>query len=328
MANRALDIVFAGTPEFAAHHLESLIAGPHRVVAVYTQPDRRAGRGKKLLASPVKTLATKHGLPVKQPLSLKDSTAQQELRGLAPDLMVVVAYGLILPEAVLRIPRFGCINVHASLLPRWRGAAPIERALLAGDEETGVTIMQMDVGLDTGAMLLRSAVTIESTDTRVSLESKLAAAGIEALGCVLDNFAEYQASAEAQDDRLSTYAKKLEKEEALIDWLQSASQIDRQIRAGIGRHPAYCLADTTRIRLLAARVLRQDSPATPGAILALDKQGMLVACGQGCLLVQEVQLPGKNPVTVAALLNSRQSLLQKGARLTGGQVPDPGTSDE
>jgi len=174
-----LDIVFAGTPEFAASHLDSLLGGNHRVIAVYTQPDRKAGRGKKLLASPVKVLAEKHGIPVKQPASLKEPSAQEEFRALKADLLLVVAYGLILPQAILEIPRLGCINVHASLLPRWRGAAPIERSLLAGDQETGVTIMQMDAGLDTGDMLRRSAVPIEASDNRETLEQKLAAAGIE-----------------------------------------------------------------------------------------------------------------------------------------------------
>jgi len=327
MARPPLNLVFAGTPDFAARHLLSLIESPHRILAVYTQPDRRSGRGKKLLPSPVKSTAEQHRLPVRQPLSLKDPETQRAFRELKPDLLVVVAYGLILPEAVLRIPRLGCINVHASLLPRWRGAAPIERALLAGDPETGVTIMQMDAGLDTGAMLLRRAVAIEATDTRVSLERKLAAAGIEALRYVLDNIEDMQANAESQDDRYSTYAKKLEKADALIQWEQDATQIDRQIRAGIGRDPAYCFIGSTRIRILSARPIQQAHGA-PGEISRLDRQGMVVACGRGALLVREVQLPGRNPVSIADLLNSRQSLFQTGARLGSKETAEPGSDRE
>ncbi|MCP5347771.1 MAG: methionyl-tRNA formyltransferase [Gammaproteobacteria bacterium] len=317
-----LNLVFAGTPEFAARHLESLLDGPHRILAVYTQPDRRAGRGKKLVPGPVKTLALQHGMPVRQPVTLKTAEAQQELRDFQPDLLVVVAYGLLLPEAVLQIPRLGCINVHASLLPRWRGAAPVERALLAGDPETGVTIMQMDAGLDTGAMLLRKTVPIEADDTRVTLEQKLVRAGTEALPYALDHLDELQSRGESQDDRDSTYARKLEKEEALIDWRLPALQIDRQIRAGIGRLPAYCLADSTRLRILEASPEPCQDNAHPGEILSFDRTGMRVRCGEGCLQVRRIQLPGKNPVSIADLLNARQDLLQPGLRLDS-----PGTAD-
>jgi len=310
-----LDIVFAGTPEFAAKHLESLLGGHHRVTAVYTQPDRKAGRGKKLLASPVKLLAEHHGIPVKQPPSLKDVAAQDELRRLQADLLIVVAYGLILPEAVLEIPRLGCINVHASLLPRWRGAAPIERALLAGDRETGVTIMQMDAGLDTGDMLLRRSVFIAADDTRVTLERKLAEAGTEALTYVLDHINEVQASAEPQDDQLSSYASKLEKAEACIHWEEGAAYIDRQVKAGIGRNPAYCFANGERLRVLTA------SPATSygasaGKIISYDRNGLLVGCGQDCLLITQIQLPGKNPISIQDLLNARPGFFEPGTFLS------------
>ena len=311
-----LKLVFAGTPEFAARHLASLLGGPHTVLAVYTQPDRPAGRGKKLIPSPVKSLAQASSIPVRQPVSLKTPEAQQSLRDLEPDLLVVVAYGLILPPAILQIPRLGCINVHASLLPRWRGAAPIERALLAGDSETGITIMQMDAGLDTGDMLLRRAVPIEATDTRVSLEQKLTEAGAEALPYALDNIAALQEKAEPQQDRLSTYAAKLDKSEALIDWRDPASQLDRQIRAGIGRQPAYCFLGGTRLRLLEARPEPGGQTAAPGEITSLSQEGMRVSCGEGSLLVSIVQLPGKNPVSIRDLLNARQQLLQPGTRLS------------
>ncbi|MBT8147358.1 MAG: methionyl-tRNA formyltransferase [Gammaproteobacteria bacterium] len=309
-----LDIVFAGTPEFAAKHLESLIGGHHRLIAVYTQPDRKAGRGKKLLPSPVKTLAEKHGIPVKQPTTLRETSAQEELSTLQADLLIVVAYGLILPQAILTIPRLGCINVHASLLPRWRGAAPIERALLAGDQETGVTIMQMDAGLDTGDMLLRKAVPINDNDTRLSLEHKLAAAGVEALAYVLDHIAEVQSSASPQDDQQSSYASKLEKEEACINWQDNAEQIDRQVRAGIGRNPAYCYMGNERMRVLAATPTEPCS-AKAGEIVSVDKSGLLVGCGEGGLLITQIQLAGKNPVSIKDLLNARPEFFKPGALL-------------
>lgn len=311
-----LDIVFAGTPEFAASHLQALLGTGHRLLAVYTQPDRKAGRGNRLQPSPVKVLAEQHGIPVIQPPTLKSPEAQAELKALQPDLLIVVAYGLILPRAILEIPRLGCINVHASLLPRWRGAAPIERALLAGDRETGVTIMQMDVGLDTGDMLLRKAVPIESDDTRVTLEQKLADAGSQALCQALENIEALQAGAESQDDRLSCYAAKLEKEEALINWQDSAAQIDRQIRASIGRHPTYCFADGARLRILEALPRTSARQMTPGQIVAVDREGMLVQCGQDALLVTRVQLPGKNPVAIGDLLNARSDLFKPGSLLS------------
>ncbi len=313
-----LDIVFAGTPDFAASHLETILGGPHRLVAVYTQPDRKAGRGKKLLASPVKILAQAHDIPVRQPATLRATEAQEEFEALQADLLLVVAYGLILPQAILDAPRLGCINVHASLLPRWRGAAPIERALLAGDPETGVTLMQMDAGLDTGDMLLRRPVSIEPTDTRVTLERKLAAAGTAALTYALDHIEDLQGSAERQNDESSTYASKLEKEEAAIAWQSDASFIDRQIRAGIGRNPAYCFVDDglikERMRILAA-VPVSGGESSPGKIVSRSKDGLLVSCGKGCLLVTQVQLPGKNPVAIGDLLNSRPGFFEPGSSL-------------
>ncbi len=317
-----LDIVFAGTPEFAARHLESLLGGPHRIVAVYTQPDRRAGRGKKLVPSPVKALALSHHIPVHQPVTLKTPEARRQLAALKPDLLVVVAYGLLLPEAVLQIPRLGCVNVHASLLPRWRGAAPIDRALLAGDTETGITIMQMDAGLDTGAMLLRRSVTIEGDDTRASLELKLIQAGTKALPYAIDTIEKLQLTATPQEDRFSTYARKLDKEEALIDWHNPAVQVDRQVRAGVGRQPAYCYAGSTRLRVLEASPEIYGGSAPPGTVLELDRNGMRVSCGDGSLLIRKIQLPGKNPVSIGDLMNARQEILKAGVLLSSHGAVD------
>lgn len=316
----ALKIVFAGTPGFAAQHLHALIAAGHQIIAVYTQPDRAAGRGKTLQASPVKELALRHRIPVLQPQSLKPEDAQQALAGLGADLMVVVAYGLLLPKAVLDIPPRGCINVHASLLPRWRGAAPIERALLAGDSETGVTIMQMDVGLDTGNMLYTLKTPIGSNDDRLTLEHRLAELGCQALLHTLANFDALQASAIVQDDSLSTYARKIEKSEALIDWHSSAAVIDRVVRAGIGRNPAYSFLLGQRLRVLKASPDMTPHSMAPGTIIDADKKGagthmfIEVACGEGRLMLEELQLPGKNPASVKDLLNSYRSLFAAGNR--------------
>ena len=226
-----LKLIFAGTPDFAARHLAALLSSGHEVVAVYTQPDKPAGRGQKLTASPVKELALAHDLPVYQPASLRNEAAQAELAALGADLMVVVAYGLILPKAVLDTPRLGCINVHGSLLPRWRGAAPIQRSIWAGDAETGVTIMQMDVGLDTGAMIRKVSCPIAFDETSASLYDKLAELGPQALVDTLNAMAAGETAAEAQDDALANYAQKLSKEEARIDWSMEAVAIERCIRA-------------------------------------------------------------------------------------------------
>ncbi|MGG4616385.1 methionyl-tRNA formyltransferase, partial [Pseudomonas aeruginosa] len=229
--SQALRIVFAGTPEFAAEHLKALLDTPHRIVAVYTQPDRPAGRGQKLMPSAVKSLALEHGLPVMQPQSLRNAEAQAELAALRADLMVVVAYGLILPQAVLDIPRLGCINSHASLLPRWRGAAPIQRAMEAGDAESGVTVMQMEAGLDTGPMLLKVSTPISAADTGGSLHDRLAALGPKAVVEAIAGLAAGTLHGEIQDDALATYAHKLNKDEARLDWSRPAVELERQVRA-------------------------------------------------------------------------------------------------
>lgn len=310
----AYNIVFAGTPEFAAQHLRALLDSPHHIKGVYTQPDRAAGRGKQLQASAVKKLAIENDLPVFQPQSLRGEEEQQVLASLNAHLIIVVAYGLILPQAVLDIPRLGCLNVHASLLPRWRGAAPIERALLAGDTETGVTIMQMDKGLDTGAMLSKATISISDKDDRQSLESRLAQIGTKTLIDSLAQLPLLQASAQAQDDSLSTYAAKLEKDEALIDWNQSATIINRTIRGGIGRNPAYCFLNGERVRIVQATPLSQSHQSPLGIILGHGHNSLLVACKDSVLEVQEMQFPGKTVQTVGVLLNSRQEILAPGNR--------------
>lgn len=305
-----LRVCFAGTPEFAAAHLNALIAAQaesrFELVAVYTQPDRAAGRGKKLSPSPVKQSALDAGLPVFQPLSLRSEEASAELEALGCDVMIVVAYGLILPQSILDTPRLGCVNVHASLLPRWRGAAPIERALLAGDKATGVTIMQMDAGLDTGVMLDKTVVAIDPRETRVSLEEKLVAAGSRALVAAINSLEALQEKAEAQDDSQSTYAAKIDKAESLIEWALPASQIDLLVRACIGRTPAFTLLEGQRIRLLESAIDSAQSDAPAGTVTHVDKRGFSVVCGERSVLkVSRVQMPGKGEVSVGELLNGK-----------------------
>lgn len=316
-----LRVCFAGTPQFAADHLSCLLQDKQQIVGVYTQPDRPAGRGKRLHASPVKVLAQENALDVRQPSSLKDEVAQEEFRRLQPDLLIVVAYGLILPKTILEIPRLGCINVHASLLPRWRGAAPIERALLAGDKETGVTIMLMDEGLDTGPMLYRQLVSIDESDNSETLTNKLSCAGQEALLHTLHNLQSLIEGKQKQDDSLSTYAMKIGKEESELDWTQKADVVNRIVRAGFGRVPAYSFIDGERIRILEAEVLNAQVHVAPGTILGVEREGMDVACDKSVLRVKQLQLPGKNPWSAGDLLNSRNSLLATGRRFdnTGPQ---------
>lgn len=313
---RKLRICFAGTPAFAASHLAALLASQHSVVAVYTQPDRPAGRGNKLLPSAVKQLAIESAIPVYQPVSLRPEIEQKNLLHLSPDVLVVVAYGLILPQPILDIPTFGCINVHASLLPRWRGAAPIERALLAGDKETGVTIMRMDAGLDTGDMLAFETIAIDPEDSRIDLESKLAFVGPTALIAVLDNLENMLKNAVKQDDSQSTYAAKLDKSEALIHWDLPAEIIHRQIRAGIGRTPAYCFLDGQRLRILAATPANFPDATAPGTILTSSKDHFTVACRESQLLIKSVQFPGKTAMLVGDVLNSKPDLFSPGKVLT------------
>lgn len=310
-----LNIIFAGTPDFAATHLQALLNSDHNVIAVYTQPDKPAGRGKKLQASPVKKLAEQHNIPVFQPKSLRNSEAQAQLNALNADVMVVVAYGLILPIEILNAPRFGCLNVHGSLLPRWRGAAPIQRAIWAGDQETGITIMQMDVGLDTGDMLHKVYVPISATETSSTLYAKLANIAPNALLAVLDGLTSGRFSPEKQQDTLANYAEKLSKEEAKLDWQLTACQLERNIRAFNPAPIAYLTLQLNgmeeRVKIYQANVLaHQNTPA--GTILAVNKSGIQIATAQGVLNLTQLQPAGKKPMTVQDFLNGRSDWFKVG----------------
>ncbi|WP_372742305.1 methionyl-tRNA formyltransferase [Neptunomonas sp.] len=330
-----LRIIFAGTPDFAASSLAALINSEHQVIAVYTQPDRPAGRGRKLKASPVKSLATENDIPVFQPQSLKGGAEQAKLAALNADLMVVVAYGLLLPKAVLDIPRHGCINVHASLLPRWRGAAPIHRSLLAGDAETGITIMQMDEGLDTGDMLYKSSCDIQADDTSGSLHDRLAEIGATALIETLGFIQMGQLNPIKQNDADACYAHKLEKQEGLINWSDNSEVICRQIR-GLSPWPiAYTVLETNNIRILKASPFTEGPSATttaitettPGTIIETRKDSIIVACGNGtALAIERLQLPGGKPLLTRDVLNSRKELFSVGVIL--GANSDKSSGDE
>ena len=309
---KSYNIVFAGTPDFAARHLQALISSEHRIVGVYTQPDRPAGRGKKLQSSAVKQLAETHNLALYQPASLRSEEAQQQLADLKPDIMIVVAYGLILPQAILDIPTYGCLNVHGSLLPRWRGAAPIQRAIWAGDTETGVTIMQMDKGLDTGDILLKRTIDITPADTSASLYEKLAEVGPGALLEALESLEDIQP--EPQNNGLANYAQKLTKEEARIDWHADALQLERNIRAFNPWPVCYFELMEKPVKIWQASV--SDAAGEPGTILAADKQGILVATGQGSLRLEIIQLPGKKALSAVEVLNARREEFAPGTRLS------------
>ncbi|MCE9680546.1 methionyl-tRNA formyltransferase [Shewanella sp. AS1] len=312
---KPLKIVFAGTPDFAARHLQALIGSEHKVIGVYSQPDRPAGRGKKLQASPVKAVALEHDIPVYQPVSLRNEEAQAELAALNADIMVVVAYGLILPKVVLDTPRLGCINVHGSILPRWRGAAPIQRALWAGDKVTGVTIMQMDIGLDTGDMLLKTELPIQDTDTSATLYEKLAQQGPEALIEALTGISQGTLSAEKQDESLANYAEKLSKEEALLDWNKPAEQLWREIRAFNPWPVSHFSHMDASIKVWQASVKSTQAKQAPGTIVSADKQGIDIATTDGVLSLQMMQLPGKKAMAVADILNSRADWFAVGTQL-------------
>ena len=305
-------IIFAGTPGFAASHLQALIDNGINPVAVYTQPDRPAGRGRTPQASPVKNIALAYDIDCYQPESLKSEHAQQTLADLKPELMIVVAYGLLLPQAVLDIPLKGCINVHASLLPRWRGAAPIQRAIEAGDTETGVTIMQMDIGLDTGDMLYKKVIAIGAKDTSASLHDALAESGSQALLEILPSILDGSVSSEAQTEDQVTYAHKLTKAEGMIDWTQSAKVIDQRIRAFTPWPGAQTNIADKRIKIAASLCSKTLSGAQPGAIVAHTDSGLEVACGEGSLLIEQIQFPGKRMTPTKDLLNSQQQALAVG----------------
>ena len=313
MPNSPLRLAFAGTPEFAAVHLRALLDAGYPLCAVYTQPDRRAGRGRQLSASPVKTLALEHGLEIRQPASLKPPEVQQELAALGIDLLVVVAYGLILPAAVLGLPRLGCINVHASLLPRWRGAAPIQRAIAAGDAETGIAIMQMDAGLDTGPVLAEVACPIAPDDTAGSLQDRLATLGPPLLLAVLDRLGQGMLPAQPQDDSRATYAAKIDKAEAAIDWREPAAVVARKVRAFNPVPVAHARLGGLALRVWSGQVSAYSGDAAPGTILSARREGILVACGEDAFWLREVQLEGRNRVTAAELRNSRAEQFAPGA---------------
>ena len=302
-----LRILFAGTPEFAVAPLRRLCAEGFRPLAVLTQPDRPAGRGRDLAASPVKQAATDYGIPVHQPASLRDAAARDLLTELAPDLMVVVAYGLILPPAILAVPKFGCWNIHASLLPRWRGAAPIQRAIEAGDDETGVCIMQMDAGLDTGPVLRRVAIQLNGSETGGSLHDRLAELGALAL---LESVRQLDAgerpTGEPQEETGACYAAKLEKREAEIDWAQPAALLERRVRAFDPWPVAWCSIAGERTRVWRAALVSQPSAMPPGTVLAAGRDGIDVATGREVLRLLELQPPGKRRMTVEDYLNARQ----------------------
>jgi methionyl-tRNA formyltransferase len=303
-----MKIIFAGTPDFAAVSLNALIEKNHDICAVYTQPDRPAGRGRKLQPSPVKAAALKQGIPIFQPLNFKDKTAIEQLEGLKPDLMIVAAYGLLLPPKVLSIPKLGCINIHASLLPRWRGAAPIHRAILAGDKATGITIMQMDKGLDTGDMLHKIEIDIEPNETSEQLHNRLAEFGSRALLEALPNIENGSITATVQNSAEKTYAAKLEKKEAVIDWMLPAVEIERKIRAFNSWPVAQTVLDGKQLRIWQAEVIQSSSDKPIGTVIRADGKVLEVVTGEGSLNLLELQLPGKKRMPASALMNSRDLL--------------------
>lgn len=301
-------IIFAGTPPFAAAALDAIADAGHDIALVLTQPDRPAGRGMKLAPSAVKRTANARGLPVFQPDSLKSAEVQATLRDADADVMVVAAYGLILPQAVLVLPRLGCLNIHASLLPRWRGAAPIQRAILAGDTETGITIMQMDAGLDTGAILSKTAVTISETDTASSLHDALARAGAQAIVAALANYS--QLKPQPQDDREATYAAKLSKEEARLDWRQPADVLARAVRAYNPAPGAWTLLHGVPLKIWSAQAVGgaaelDEGSHAPGEVLRADADQLVIACGSGALALREIQPAGSKRMNAAAFLAGR-----------------------
>jgi methionyl-tRNA formyltransferase len=296
---KALKIIFAGTPEFAAIALQALLDSPHEIIAVYTQPDRPAGRGRKLTASPVKELALKNNLPVHQPLTLRDENEQEILDNLKADVMVVAAYGLLLPRIVLDAPRYGCINIHASLLPRWRGAAPIQRAILAGDTETGVTIMQMEEGLDTGPMLLKISCPINANTTSETLHDRLAIIGATAIKAALADVNALKP--ETQNNSAASYAHKIKKEEAQINWQLPAEELARMIRA-FNPWPVAFTKDN--LRIWQASASHENTSAKPGEIINASAESINVATGKGILRLEKLQFPGGKIITANDIWNS------------------------
>lgn len=301
-------LVFAGTPEFAVPSLERLLVAGYVPVAVYTQPDRPAGRGRQLRQSPVKRCARAAGLVVHQPVSLRTATIRHQLSALQPTLMIVIAYGLLLPQAVLDIPRLGCINSHASLLPRWRGAAPIQRALLAGDPATGVSLMQMDAGLDTGPVLAQARCVITPELTGGELHDRLAVLAAELLLQSLPAILAGELTPQLQDEHQATYAAKLDKAEAELDWHRPAAELARRINAFNPWPVAWTRLAGDQLRLWRARAHADASPASPGTVVRADQDGLFVATGAGLVELLELQLPGRRPQPAAAFVNARPLL--------------------
>ena len=313
----ALRIIFAGTPEFAANHLNALLQTKHEICAVYTQPDRKSGRGQKLTASAVKQLAIEHNIPYYQPENLKSVDSIQTLKSFKADIMVVVAYGIILSTEVLETPRLGCINVHGSILPRWRGAAPIQRAIEAGDTETGITIMQMDSGLDTGDMLSKCSIAISNKDTHESLHDRLMKIGETLLTKTLDDIVIGKISPVSQNDALATYAKKLSKSEANLDWQLSAEQLDRKIRAFSPWPGSKVFQNGQQMKVLVKPYHSDDQRLetkhyNPGSIINVDQKGIRVACSKGSLLITCLQLPSKKMIPISSLINAYGDRFQTG----------------
>lgn len=301
-------IIFAGTPEFAVPCLEAIIRSSSNLIAVYTQPDRPSGRGQALHASAVKQKAMEHSIPVLQPLNFKTPEAIEKLKELKPDIMVVIAYGLILPKAILEIPTYGCINVHASLLPRWRGAAPIQHAILHGDNETGISIMQMDAGMDTGNILQKAAISIEAQETCQSLHDRLSMLAPEPLLEILNLISSGQVVVSTPQETMGvTYAPKINKSDFLINWSQSAVAIERQVRAFYPH--AQTLVSDLAIRIQKVQILNKESTHTPGTILTINKNGIEVSTGTDCLLIESIQFPGKKSVQVHEWIHGNQDPL-------------------
>ncbi|MBS0287885.1 MAG: methionyl-tRNA formyltransferase [Proteobacteria bacterium] len=301
-------IVFAGTPEFAAIQLQALLQAKFEIVAVYTQPDKPAGRGQHLHESEVKQIAKAHGLPIEQPNTLKTPQAQTTLAQYNADLMIVAAYGLLLPKAILETPRLGCINVHASLLPRWRGASPIQQAILHGDKETGVTLMQMDEGLDTGDMIATIGYTLSPQETAQSLHDKLAALGANLLVEKLPQINTLTRT--KQDPQLVTHAGKIHKEDALVNWQDSAINIDRKIRAFTPWPIAYTKIDGQILRLWQAQIV--NAKEKPGKIIEHTPQGIVIATGENSILITHAQLPGKKMMPTIELIKGHHDLFALG----------------
>lgn len=308
----SLKVVFAGTPEFAAIALEAITLTQHEVIGVYTQPDRASGRGLKKTKSPVKEVAIDKEVTIFQPDTLKDAKEQDKLRELNPDVMVVAAYGLILPKEVLSIPRLGCLNIHASLLPRWRGAAPIQRAIMAGDKTTGITIMQMDEGLDTGDMLIKHEYALAQDETAQTLHDQLAKMGGEAITEALDLLAQGKLTPEKQNDDASTYAKKLKKEEGLIDWAHPAKDLERKIRAFNPWPVAFVEWSGKPLRIWQAQVINLQTNEEPGTLISASREGIDISTPEGVLRILKLQLPGGKPISASDFYNAHQNQLTVG----------------